>query len=87
MKEQPLHFAANELRQMSEYKKLSILASILPSLSKAQSICIHLRYWECLSIQEISKRLRVPWEKVDSLIEESLCRLRAKFKESSPLWS
>lgn len=63
-----------------ETYKVETLYKMLPALSPKARIAIYLRFWECMTIQEISKRVGLSWDCTDKLIEKSLLQLRQGFE-------
>lgn len=61
-------------------EKLKVL---LPKLPRKARIAIQLRFWENMTIEEISNFLRLSWDQADQLIENSIKALREKMEEPS----
>ena len=61
--------------------KLKILKDLLPQLGEKEMMALHLRFWECMTIQQIASYMHMTWESTDKLIESTLGKLRAKISE------
>ena len=61
--------------------KLKILKDLLDQLGECEKTVIHLRFWECMTIEQIASCLHMSWEATEKLIELTLGKLRGKIME------
>ncbi len=64
--------------------KLLELKTYLPLLDEDQRIAVHLRFWENLSIQEISNFMNISWDLANEIIEDSILELKNHFNQEAP---
>ncbi|OFZ36348.1 MAG: hypothetical protein A2504_16865 [Bdellovibrionales bacterium RIFOXYD12_FULL_39_22] len=55
------------------------LMKMFRKLSKNAQRALHLRYWELMTIEEISHDIGMSWAETDRLIDSSLVKLRYLF--------
>jgi DNA-directed RNA polymerase specialized sigma24 family protein len=55
------------------------LHALLPELDDDSLLAVYMRFWERMTIQEISKVLGRTWDETDHLIERSMQNLRDGF--------
>ena len=67
------------------HPKLHKLKSqLLPSLNEEQRVALHLRFWESLSILEITRVMKKSWDQTDVLIESTLDFLNTELTKREP---
>jgi DNA-directed RNA polymerase specialized sigma24 family protein len=66
-------------RNIDPKDDLTTLRALLPELDDDGLLAVHMRFWECLTIQEIAKILGRTWDDTDKLIERSIQNLREGF--------
>ena len=72
---------SEQIASASRDEKLAMLREVLPILDSRSRLALHYRFWESMTIEEISKRLCLSWDEANRLIEESIAHLRAMFFE------
>lgn len=74
-------------RSADQMKDMETLHCLLPNLDDDSLLAVYLRFWECMTIQEISKVIGRTWDETDHLIENSIRNLRDGFlsRELMPL--
>ena len=71
------------IQSKSSEENINLLRLLLPTLSQHARIAIQLRFWDNMTIAEISGLLELSWEQADRLIEESVQQLRDRFEKFS----
>ena len=59
------------------------LRKLLPKMSDESVIVIYLRFWESMTIAEISRHLGESWEYTNNLIEQTLLMLRGELQKTN----
>lgn len=57
-------------------ENFELLKEALKQLDAKQRAVVRMRFWDCLSIQEISSRIGMSWESTDELIDSTVNHLR-----------
>ena len=52
------------------------LKQVVLKLDYSAQRLIYLRFWECMTIEEISKEVRMTWDETDKAIDRALLDLR-----------
>ena len=70
---------------LPHYKKNKIkkLYDCTPKLSDPELIAIYCRYWENMTIEEISNVINLSWDATDKLIEAALTQLKFHFSNNT----
>ena len=66
-------------RSLDRAKDIKTLHALLPELDDDGLLAVYMRFWECMTIQEISKILGRTWDDTVRLIERSIRNLRDGF--------
>jgi DNA-directed RNA polymerase specialized sigma24 family protein len=66
-------------RHIDTRKDIQTLRSLIPELDDDGVLAVYMRFWECMTIQEIAKVLGRTWDETDNLIERSIQNLREGF--------
>jgi DNA-directed RNA polymerase specialized sigma24 family protein len=69
----------NPKRSREPTEDIETLHALLPELNDDGLLAVYMRFWECMTIQEIAKILGRTWDETDQLIECSIRNLRAGF--------
>lgn len=60
------------------YEQFGKLHEAMSCLSEKQRAVIQMRFWENMTINEISRRIGLPWKSTDSLIDSAVNHLRVR---------
>jgi DNA-directed RNA polymerase specialized sigma24 family protein len=65
--------------------KIERLYQCTPKLKDIELVAIYCRYWENMTIEEISKVIQLSWDSTDALIEGALLQLRTHMAQENKL--
>ena len=71
-------------RSANQMRDIETLRGLLPKLDDDSILAVYFRFWECMTIQEISKVLGKTWDETDHLIEQSIQTMRDGFFAQAP---
>lgn len=73
-----LNFSKPHNLSFEDYGKLHY---VLQLLSDQQKVVLHLRFWENLSINQISRTIGHSWIETDRLVDHAVNHVRIRFKQ------
>lgn len=59
-------------------ENFELLDEALDFLSPKQRLIVHLRFWDCMTIQEISRYIGQSWDSTDAMLDLAINHLRLR---------